>query len=209
VTELRRRKLRVDKPFAVMMPDLAEIERHCFVSRAECELLESRQRPIVLLRHKPSSTIAPEIAPKQGTLGVMLPYTPLHYLLFAKETYIKALVMTSGNLSEEPIATDNDEARQRLSSLTDAFLMHNRDIRTRCDDSVVRVMDSKLARSESENTRDSSPASPYFLRRSRGYAPDSLQLPYQVPSILATGPELKNTFCLTREKYCFPQPSHR
>jgi hydrogenase maturation protein HypF len=133
----------------------------------------------------------------------MLPYTPLHYLLFAKETGIQALVMTSGNLSEEPIATDNDEARQRLSSLADAFLMHNRAIRTRCDDSVVRVMDGKLTGSELDETGDSSPASPYFLRRSRGYAPDSLQLPYQVPSILATGPELKNTFCLTREKYAF------
>jgi len=203
VAELRHRKLRVDKPFALMMADLAEIERHCFVNHAERELLESRQRPIVLLRRRPESTVVAEVAPEQATLGVMLPYTPLHYLLFAKETGIQPLVMTSGNLSEEPIATDNDEARQRLSFLADAFLMHNRVIRTRCDDSVVRVMNNKLASNESEDTRDSSPVSRYFLRRSRGYAPDPIQLPYQVPPILATGPELKNTFCLTRERYAF------
>jgi hydrogenase maturation protein HypF len=129
----------------------------------------------------------------------MLPYTPLHYLLFAsrvssqKSAYkINPLIMTSGNLSEEPIATGNDEARQRLAPLADAFLMHNREIRTRCDDSVARVINDKKKM-----------ASVYFLRRSRGYAPDPIQLPRRVPSILATGPELKNTFCLTRELYAF------
>ena len=147
VAELRRRKLRVDKPFALMMPDLATVEQHCFISEAERALLESRQRPIVLLQRKPDSPIVEEVAPKQDSLAVMLPYTPLHYLLFAPEAdsqrssiQMPALVMTSGNLSEEPIATDNDEARLRLASLADAFLMHNRDIRTRCDDSVVRVI---------------------------------------------------------------------
>ncbi len=145
VTELRRRKLRVDKPFALMMPDLETVEQHCFVSDAERVLLTFAARPIVLLKRKPESTIVEEVAPKQDWLGVMLPYTPLHYLLFANpdlrpSTFdLPPLVMTSGNLSEEPIATDNEEARERLSALADAFLFHNRDIHIRCDDSVVRV----------------------------------------------------------------------
>ncbi len=151
--------------------------------------MESRQRPIVLLRKRPDSLIAEAVAPKQDTLGVMLPYTPLHYLLFNGSTPpITALVMTSGNLSEEPIATGNEEARQRLNVLADAFLMHDRDIHTRCDNSVARIFDGKV----------------YPLRRSRGYAPDSISLPIEIPSILATGPELKNTFCLTRDRYAFP-----
>ncbi|HEY5268886.1 MAG TPA: carbamoyltransferase HypF [Anaerolineales bacterium] len=203
VSELRRRKLRVDKPFALMMPDITTVERYCIVSHAECELLESRQRPIVLLQKRLDSPIAEEVASKQDTLGVMLPYTPLHYLLLNADSQSPtALVMTSGNLSEEPIATGNDEARERLSSLADAFLMHNRDIRTRCDDSVVRALGNQEI--ESPNRLSPNYSFPiYFLRRSRGYAPDSLQLPYEVPSILATGPELKNTFCFTRERYAF------
>ncbi len=210
VAELRRRKLRVDKPFALTMPDLATVEKHCFLNSAERAMLESRQRPIVVLRRRPDSPIVEEAAPKQVTLAIMLPYTPLHYLLFMPETNfqdpvinIPPLVMTSGNLSEEPIATDNDEARQRLASLVDAFLMHNRDIRTRCDDSLIRVTSNDLAGHELESTPDPLPVSGYFLRRSRGYAPDPIQIPYQVPSILATGPELKNTFCLTRQRYAF------
>ena len=223
VAELRRRKLRVDKPFALMMPDIVTIEKHCIVSHAERELLESRQRPIVLLRRKPESNITTQVAPKQDTLGVMLPYTPLHYLLLNADRVISpyavhsqrnvsqrsliALVMTSGNLSEEPIATGNDEVRERLSTLADAFLMHNRDIRTRCDDSVVRALGiTELGDQETESPNHLIPDylfPTYFLRRSRGYAPDSLQLPFEVPSILATGPELKNTYCLTRERYAF------
>jgi hydrogenase maturation protein HypF len=203
VSELRRRKLRVDKPFALMMPDIATVEKHCLTSLGERELLESRQRPIVLLQKRSDSPIVEEVAVKQDTLGVMLPYTPLHYLLLnADNQSPTALVMTSGNLSEEPIATGNDEARERLSSLADAFLMHNRDIRTRCDDSVVRA----LGNQEIESPNRLIPNYPfpiYFLRRSRGYVPDSLQLPFRVPSILATGPELKNTFCFTRERYAF------
>ncbi len=199
VTELRHRKLRVDKPFALMMADLPMVDQHCLANSDERALLESRQRPIVLLRRKPDSATTEEVAPKQTNLGVMLPYTPLHYLLFAAETLVQdasfpipPLVMTSGNLSEEPIAIENDDARLRLASLADAFLMHNREIRTRCDDSVVRVIrDQKDA------------ASIYFLRRSRGYAPDPIQLPLDIPPLLATGPELKNTFCLTRQRYAF------
>lgn len=232
VAELRRRKLRVDKPFALMMPDIVTIEKYCIVSHAERELLESRQRPIVLLRRKSESNITTQVAPKQDILGVMLPYTPLHHLLLNADRVISpyavhsqrnvsqrsligcsprmlctALVMTSGNLSEEPIATGNDEVRERLSTMADAFLMHNRDIRTRCDDSVVRALGiTELGDQETESPNHLIPDYQfpiYFLRRSRGYAPDSLQLPFEVPSILATGPELKNTYCLTRERYAF------
>jgi hydrogenase maturation protein HypF len=195
VETLRQRKLRVGKPFALMMPDLAMIALHCQLSPAEAALLESRQRPVVILERRPGSGVAEAAAPGQHTLGVMLPYTPLHYLLFADPEQSPAiydmppLVMTSGNLSEEPIATGNEEARQRLSTLADGFLMHNRDIHTRCDDSVVR--------SQPENGQI------YPLRRARGYAPDPLRLPLELPPLLATGAELKNTFCLTRERYAF------
>jgi hydrogenase maturation protein HypF len=205
VAELRHRKLRVDKPFALMMPNLAEIEQHCFVNDIERELLESHQGPIVLLHRRPESAIAVEVAPGQKTLGVMLPYTPLHYLLLTTTGQpLTAVVMTSGNLSEEPIATDNDEARDRLSSLADVFLMHNRDIRTRCDDSVVRMLESlNDEKLKPSNLPTPKLANVYFLRRSRGYAPDPIPLPFRVPPILATGPELKNTFCLTHNQYAF------
>jgi len=198
VTELRNRKLRVDKPFALMMPDLKTIEQHCFVSDSERELLASTARPIVLLKRKPESNITREAAPGQDWLGVMLPYTPLHYLLLEKSPdFPEALVMTSGNLSEEPIATNNDEARERLSNLADAFLFHNRDIHIRCDDSVVRVFDYNR-QSSIENQKSN-----YPLRRSRGYSPFPVKLPFEVPHILATGSELKNTFCITNKNYAF------
>jgi hydrogenase maturation protein HypF len=213
VTELRRRKLRVDKPFALMMPNLETIEQHCFVSEAERALLTSAARPIVLLKRKPESNIVEEVAPKQDWLGVMLPYTPLHYLLFANPDLqpsifdLPPLVMTSGNLSEEPIATDNDEARQRLSSLADAFLFHNRDIHIRCDDSVVRVIgklgNGKLVTNSQSANSQSTNLPIYPLRRSRGYSPFPVKLPFEVPHILATGSELKNTFCITNKNYAF------
>ncbi|HUH97066.1 MAG TPA: Sua5/YciO/YrdC/YwlC family protein, partial [Anaerolineales bacterium] len=145
-------------------------------------------RPIVLLRRKMESNIAEQVAPHQDWLGVMLPYTPLHYLLLeGADDFPQALVMTSGNLSEEPIATDNEEARQGLSSLADVFLMHDRDIHVRCDDSVVRVLEKEI----------------YPLRRSRGYAPFPVKLPWEAPPLLAAGPELKNTFCITNRNYAF------
>ncbi len=212
VAELRRRKLRVDKPFALMMADTGVVEQHCLINAAERALLESRSRPIVLLRRRSESGVAAEVAPFQDTLGVMLPYTPLHYLLFSEGKASSmafrpwVLVMTSGNISDEPIATDNEDARHRLSSLADAFLLHNREIRTRCDDSVVRVFatpeNGQLEASNPPST-SSQPHSIYPLRRSRGYAPDPIRLPFDIPPILAVGPELKNTFCLVRERYAF------
>ena len=208
VAELRRRKLRVDKPFALMMPDIETVEQNCNISIYEREMLLSRQRPILLLDKKTGIFIAPAVAPNQKTLGVMLPYTPLHYLLFSQpgksktETELSALVMTSGNLSEEPIAYTNEDARDQLSSLADAFLMHDRDIRTRCDDSVYRVINCNSFDTDEE--RSPSKFTTYPLRRSRGFAPNPIQLSWKnAPQILATGPELKNTFCLTKDNYAF------
>jgi hydrogenase maturation protein HypF len=214
VALLRERKLRVDKPFALMMPDLETVETHCCTSPAERQLLESRQRPVVILKRRPGSPVAAQVTPRQGTLGVMLPYTPLHYLLFEAQPGsgqpepVQALVMTSGNLSEEPIATDNEDARRRLAPLADAFLMHDRPIRTRCDDSVLRLVaipgrhpppGEGPAGVNPEETGESL----QIYRRSRGYAPSPITLPWEAPVILAAGPELKNTFCITREHYAF------
>jgi hydrogenase maturation protein HypF len=198
VSELRKRKLRVDKPFALMMPDLECIISHCNVNDIEQELIFSRERPIVILPRRESSSIAKEVSPHQNTLGVMLPYSPLHYLLFRKQEEaeknkpnlqitLPPLVMTSGNISEEPIAYLNDEARAHLSGLVDVFLMHNREIRTRCDDSVMRIYRGAT----------------FPLRRSRGYAPFPVYLASDSPQVLAVGAELKNTFCITRQRYAF------
>lgn len=188
VAELRRRKLYGDKPFVVMMPDYETVKRHFHVHDAERVLLESSAHPIVLLRRRSISMIAREIAPGQRIIGVMLPYTPLHYLLLEKEKgYPEVLVMTDGNFSDEQTCTDNIEARERLADLVDAFLLHDRDIHLRTDDSIVRVFNKKT----------------YPIRRSRGYAPFPVRLPWEVPQILAAGAEQKNTFCLTHENYAF------
>lgn len=198
VAELRRRKLRVDKPFALMVYDVATAEQLCYVNKAERELLTSRERPIVLLSKRPDCPIAESVAPGQNHLGIMLPYTPLHYLLLEQATnFPVALVMTSGNLSEEPIVTDNDEARERLASLADALLLHDRPIETRCDDSVMRVC-GFASRRVDEPTQSVMP-----LRRARGYAPMPLKLPWDAPPMLAGGAELKNSFCLTNGRYAF------
>jgi hydrogenase maturation protein HypF len=202
VKELRQRKLRVDKPFALMMPNVEVVKQHCFVSADECEALLSSARPIVLLRRKPESNIVEDVSPRQDWLGVMLPYTPLHYLVFfdslhSSPTLIDALVLTSGNLSEEPIATDNDDAREKLSTLADAFLMHNRDIHIRCDDSVVRVFDDRVGSETFDHKLI------YPIRRSRGYSPFPVKLAKGTPQLLAVGSELKNTFCITNGDYAF------
>ncbi|MCB8966892.1 MAG: carbamoyltransferase HypF [Ardenticatenaceae bacterium] len=203
VSTLRTRKLRRDKPFALMMPDIETIAQHCYVNEAERELLLARERPIVLLYRRPESPMATAVAPGQDTIGVMLPYTPLHYLLFHdapsdSQPSLTALVMTSGNLSEEPIAYSNDEARSRLASLADAFLLHDRDIHTRCDDSVMRVIHAQTTTDPVVTTDYQLP-----LRRSRGYAPFPVKLPWEMPPTLAAGAELKNTFCITNGRYAF------
>jgi hydrogenase maturation protein HypF len=185
VSSLRSRKYREDKPFAVMCRDLEELKEHCEVNEEEKKLLLSLERPIVILRRRESYAIAHAVAPYQDTLGVMLPYSPLHHLLLNGP--LKALVMTSGNVSDEPISYKNDEAYERLSKIVDYFLFHNREIHMRCDDSVTRVFEGK----------------PYILRRSRGYVPSPIKLPFPVEMILACGGELKNTFCLTRGQYAF------
>ncbi|MEP7355699.1 MAG: carbamoyltransferase HypF, partial [Anaerolineales bacterium] len=174
VAELRRRKGRAGKPFAVMLADMAAVEQVCQVSEAERALLLGREKPIVLLAGRPESVIAAEVAPGMTTLGVMLPYTPLHHLLLnqtdpilAAEPAPRALVMTSGNTSEEPIATDNADALARLGPLADAFLLHDRDIYLRCDDSVVRVIDQPAVDAQDH----AAPAAILFMRRARGYAP--------------------------------------
>lgn len=223
VALLRERKRRVGKPFAVMVPDLAAAKRICEVDLAEADVLQSIRRPIVLLRGRPGegtrasivSSIARDIAPGNSYLGVFLPYTPIHYLLF-REGQFPALVMTSGNLSEEPIAISNDEALRRLSGLADFFLVHNREILLRCDDSVVRVIsvpspqeneDGKVregveARAPSP-VQGRLPGSTQQLRRSRGFVPVPVFLHEEVPSVLAIGGELKNTICLTKGKHAF------
>ena len=201
VRELRRRKLRVDKPFAIMVPDVDAAEQYCWVSPSERSLLISAARPIVLLRRR-GSGISQAVAPGQNRLGVMLPYTPLHHLLMERAaSFPLALVMTSGNLSEEPIATENDEARQRLAGLADAFLLHDREIQVRCDDSVMQVVPDE---SPDEEPRSEERAPEVFpLRRSRGYVPFPVKMPWSVPSLLAVGAELKNTFCITHGNYGF------
>ncbi|MGD0919319.1 MAG: carbamoyltransferase HypF, partial [Thermodesulfobacteriota bacterium] len=185
VSSLRSRKYREDKPFAVMCRNIDEAKEHCEVNAEEARLLLSVERPILVLKRRVLSTIAHAVAPYQNTLGVMLPYSPLHHLLL--NGTLKTLVMTSGNISDEPIAYKNEEAIHRLRNIADYFLLHNRDIHMRCDDSVTRVFDGK----------------PYILRRSRGYVPFPIKLPFPLEMILACGGELKNTFCLTRGHYAF------
>lgn len=184
VARLRERKGRVDKPFAIMVADTETAQRVVDIDPAEVRLLESAERPIVLGRALPGTPVSHLVAPGNGYLGVMLPYTPLHYLLLRPG---EVWVMTSGNRSSEPIVKDNDEARRRLRDLADGFLMHDRDIEVHCDDSVVRVLDGEELP----------------VRRSRGYAPFPVSLPFEVPPLLATGGELKATFCLASGRDAF------
>ena len=183
---LRSRKRRPAKPFALMVESIEEIRRRCQVSSSEHELLTSSSAPIVLLRQILPTDIAPGVAPKNNYLGVMLPYTPLHHLLMREVG--RPLVMTSGNLSEEPICGENEEALQRLGHLADAFLLHDRGISSRYDDSVWMV--------PALNVRQP-------IRRARGYAPNPVRLSSPAPKVLALGAELKNTFCLTQDRYAF------
>jgi hydrogenase maturation protein HypF len=185
VALLRRRKIRPSKPFAVMVRDIGQARRHCETDEAEERLLESPQSPIVLLKWRPASSICKEVGPGLKYLGLMLPYTPMHHLIL-RETDLP-LVMTSGNISEEPIAGENAEALRRLGHIADFFLLHNRDIYSTYDDSVAMVVDD----------------TPQLIRRARGYAPFPIHLNFVSPQILACGAEEKNTFCLTRDNHAF------
>ncbi len=232
VRRLRERKRKSNKPFGLMAPDLGAIERYCEVSVEERQLLLSNRRPIVLLRRKGDlKTPLPEtVAPHNRYLGFMLPYTPLHYLLFSYPgpdrpsavprlpeegeeggTHFDALVMTSGNLSEEPIVRDNDEAVEKLEGIVDAVLLHDRDIFMRVDDSVVRV--NAMTRRLQGTVKSAVSASPYFrsldpsisfIRRSRGYAPEPVALHDDGPDVMGCGADLKNTFTVTRGNFAIP-----
>ena len=185
VKRLRRRKKRPSKPLALMALDVKSIRKFCVVKQGEENLLKSPQRPILLLRKLSGSPLASSIAPKNNYLGVMLPYTPLHYLVL--KSNLLAIIATSGNLRDEPMVIENEEAIKKLSSITSHFLLHNRDIYNRCDDSILEI------RGKGES----------FIRRARGYVPLPIELPFELKEILATGAELKNTFCLTRGNLAF------
>jgi hydrogenase maturation protein HypF len=219
VSLLRERKRRTGKAFAIMARDIATVERLCVVTSADRELLTSPRRPIVLLPRRPQSDSIPistHVAPGNARLGVMLPYTPLHHLLFEDSdscgagprvplstcsardprggaSGFDALVMTSGNLSEEPIVSRNQDAWPRLKDLADHFLLHNREIQTRVDDSVVESVESFEGRE-------------YPVRRSRGFVPEPVDLRMPVREILACGGEMKNTLCLTKGHYAILSP---
>lgn len=185
VLTLRRRKQRDEKPFALMARNLVVAQRLAMVGPDEAQLLQGVERPIVLLQKSAHHQLAESIAPDNRCFGIMLPYTPLHYLLLQDD--FDALVMTSANLSDEPIAFEDDEVIQRLASVADAFLVHNRGIHTRTDDSIARVMAGR----------------PLLLRRSRGFVPRALALFGESQPILAVGAELKNVVCLTRGDRAF------
>ncbi|MDQ3463499.1 MAG: carbamoyltransferase HypF [Actinomycetota bacterium] len=186
VANLRSRKHREDKPFAVLMPDLGAVRTWCEVSPAAAELLAGHRRPIVVLPRRQDVQLAPALAPGNDHVGVLLPYTPLHHLL--AQAVGAPIVLTSGNVSDEPIAYLDDEAATRLAGLADAFLTHDRPIRMRTDDSVFRVARGR----------------PQPVRRSRGYAPEPITLPLDCPRpVLAVGAELKNTICLARGRQAF------
>lgn len=195
VEKLRQRKQRYDKPFALMARDIQVIEKYCKPTPKEIELLESAIAPIVLIKipenspHLPISpspnlSLSPSIAPRQNILGFMLPYTPLHHLILRRMN--RPIVLTSGNISDEPQCINNEEALKKLSKIADYFLFHNREIVNQVDDSVVRIVGEKLQ----------------IVRRARGYTPAPINLPSgfeNTPQILAMGSELKNTFCLLRD----------
>jgi len=180
---LRERKSRFQQPFAVMARDLEAMHRIAEASDEEERLLLSRQRPIVLLRKRQGSALSDLVAPGNNYVGVMLPYAPLHYLIIGD----RSLVMTSANPSGQPMVRENEEAHERLATIADAFLTHNREIEVVCDDSVMRTFEGREMP----------------LRRSRGYAPLPVRLGREAPAVLAVGGELKSTFCITKGHFAY------
>lgn len=184
VSRLRKRKLRYDKPFAVMMKDMLTVEKCCKISPEEKEIISSPQKPIVLLKKKATCNVVSSTTMLNKRLGVMLPYTPLHCLIMQEN---ETLVMTSGNLSDNPMIFKDDEGIEKLCKVSDAILTHNRRIYRRVDDSVCIVINKKN----------------HILRRARGYVPEPLHLEGCQSNILAVGPQKKNTFCLTKGENAF------
>ncbi len=182
VLKLRKRKKRKHKPFAMMFPTLGTVKLHCRVSKKEATLLTSNESPIVLLKNK-SHEFPSEIAPDNPYLGIMLPYTPLHHIIM--EELGTPVVATSGNISDEPICIDENEALERLGEIADLFLVHNRPIKRRVDDSVARVIMNKVT----------------VIRSARGYSPHSVYIKNKVPDLLAVGGHLKNTFSVANGNY--------
>jgi len=222
VRRLREKKRKSNKPFALMSHDVETIRNYCEVSEAEKALLESSRRPVVLLKKIKEGPLSCEIAPNNKYLGFMLPYTPLHYLLFRFPSLTRncfnALVMTSANLAEEPIVIGNDEAISKLSGIADAFLLHNRDIFMRVDDSVVKADALTRRHGDTETRRQgdldatfsprhrvsASPVPLSFIRRSRGYVPEPVVLGEDGPDVLGCGADIKNTFTITKGVYAIP-----
>ena len=206
VNTLRRRKNRPGKPLAVMVPDLDAAREIAEFGEQEERWLTGIHRPIVLCRRKAGSGLDPEIAPDTDFIGLMLPYTPLHHVLFRlyRELYPErpsALVMTSGNMSSEPIALGNREALERLAHIADIFLLHDRDILIRTDDSVLRIVPGQKKAWLPEGYE--LPPGTQFLRRARGFTPGPVFLAGGGPTVLGTGPELKNTLALTKDDQAF------
>ncbi|MEK6692348.1 MAG: carbamoyltransferase HypF [Nitrospirota bacterium] len=196
VKRLRERKKRGNKPFAIMCPDIRTAEYFAEVDNVSMSLLLSHESPVVLMKKRNNSALADSISPNNPYYGIMLPYTPLHDLLSfypdGKTPNFNALVMTSGNISEEPIIKYNEEALEKLKDICDAFLLHNRDIFMRLDDSVIMNPPSPLfVKGGQEGIT--------FIRRARGYVPNPISLPFNVPPLLACGAELKSTFTIAKD----------
>src|SRR5208282_3331303 len=229
VAQLREKKRRSNKPFALMAPDCSTIRKFCEISEDEAVLLNDIRRPIVLLKKRVNRRevagrrLSDDIAPNNKYIGFMLPYTPLHYLLFhypcdgsvlsPESAHFNALVMTSGNIAEEPIVVDNNDALTKLSDIADAFLFHNRDIFMRVDDSVIRIRGDRqwaigdgqrIKRNEDKNLLPiaHSPLPQFsFIRRSRGYVPEPILLKDDGPDVLGCGADVKNAFTLMKGHY--------
>jgi hydrogenase maturation protein HypF len=188
IKRLRSRKFREEKPLAIMVKNLETAISICRIGKEEERILLSPQRPIVLARKRGSAIISPAVSPGVSDFGIMLPYTPLHHMLLEK--HFHALVMTSANQVDEPICIENREAVKRLDGIADYFLVHNRDILVRCDDSIVTVSSGERR----------------IIRRSRGFAPIPITLARSYPSVLALGPQIKTTLCILKGNLAFLSP---